>query len=133
MFAGRLKFDEAGNKLEQFKMESEIEQAVVPRSNFDNILQSFITVFQILIGESWNEIFYNCWKGASSASASGYFITMIFFGNIIMMNLFLAMLLGNFERASLVQQVESEEEKLTVLMPTNLVTHQEDAPVGQGQ
>lgn len=52
--------------------------------------------------------------------ASAYFITMIFFGNIIMMNLFLAMLLGNFERASLTSQVASEEEKLKILMPTNL-------------
>lgn len=77
-----------------------------PRSNFDNILNSCMTVFQILIGERWNEIFYDCWRGSSSLSASGYFITLIFFGNIIMMNLFLAMLIGNFERAYLTTSVK---------------------------
>ena len=35
-----------------------------------------------------------------------------------MMNLFLAMLLGNFQRASLISQVKMEEEKLHILAPT---------------
>lgn len=74
----------------------------VPRSNFDNIYNSFISVFQILIGERWNEIFYDCWRAKDALQTSTYFITLIFFGNIIMMNLFLAMLLGNFERATLI-------------------------------
>ena len=121
MFAGRLKFDADGGILSNFTTQEQLDEAIVPRSNFDNILQSFLTVFQILLGERWNEIFYDCWKGSSGMLASAYFITMIFFGNIIMMNLFLAMLLGNFERASLKSQVASEEEKLKILMPTNLI------------
>ena len=35
-----------------------------------------------------------------------------------MMNLFLAMLLGNFERANLRSQVAAEKAKLSVLMPS---------------
>lgn len=76
-----------------------------------------MTVFQILIGEHWNEVFYDCWKGSGAFVASGYFITLIFFGNIMMLNLFLAMLLGNFERASLISEVSNEESKLAELMP----------------
>ena len=106
MFAGRLKFDQKGFPLGEPATEwAQIEALTVPRSNFDNIINSFITVFQILIGERWNDIFYDCWRGGGSLVASGYFITLIFFGNIIMLNLFLAMLLGNFERASLIQHV----------------------------
>ena len=102
LFAGRLKFDDNWNKIGvQVTEMSQLDALNVPRSNFDDILQSFLTVFQILIGERWNDIFYDCWRGSSSLTASAYFITLIFIGNIIMMNLFLAMLLGNFERASL--------------------------------
>ena len=102
LFAGRLKFDANGYKIQvEVTEESQLAALIVPRSNFDNIMQSCLTVFQILLGERWNEIFYDCWRGSTSLSASGYFITLIFFGNIIMMNLFLAMLIGNFERANL--------------------------------
>ena len=76
-------------------------------------------MFQVLIGERWNEIFYDCWRGIGSLWSSVYFISLIFFGNIIMMNLFLAMLLGNFERASLFSEIAEEEEKLKILMPTS--------------
>ena len=72
------------------------------------------------MGERWNEIFYDCWRGNGELQASGYFITLVFFGNIIMMNLFLAMLIGNFERASLIAQVNKEEENLSLLMPTTI-------------
>ena len=50
--------------------------------------------------------------------AVAYFVGIIFFGNIIMMNLFLAMLLGNFEKASLINSIEVEQEKLKVLYPS---------------
>ena len=113
MFAGRLRFDQNGLPMKDTVTEwSQLESLNVPRSNFDNIIQSFITVFQILMGEKWNEIFYDCWRGGGTLVASGYFILLIFFGNIIMMNLFLAMLLGNFERASLIQHVNSVESEL---------------------
>ena len=41
---------------------------------------------------------YDCMRGTSWHFAF-YFITLIMFGNIIMLNLFLAILLGNFDRA----------------------------------
>ncbi len=41
---------------------------------------------------------YNCIK-ARGIVACIYYITLILFGNIVMLNLFLAILLGNFEKA----------------------------------
>lgn len=105
----------------------------MPRSNFDTFGMSFITVFQILIGESWNLIFYDCWRGKGHVLASIYFVTLIFFGNIIMMNLFLAMLLGNFERASLQCKVREQEEKLKVLMPTTTQSNNPAVPDDQAE
>ena len=43
-----------------------------------------------------------------------------------MMNLFLAMLLGNFERASLISQVSQTEARLKILMPTTSVRKSAD-------
>jgi len=43
---------------------------------------------------------YDCIRTAGPIS-SLFFITLIMFGNIVMLNLFLAILLGNFDRARL--------------------------------
>lgn len=43
---------------------------------------------------------YDCIRTAGPL-ASLYFITLILMGNIVMLNLFLAILLGNFDRARL--------------------------------
>jgi hypothetical protein len=88
-FAGKLTFNQEGF----FD-----ENGEVPRANFDTIYWSAITVFEVLIGDNWNEVMYNCILSLGGVS-SLYFITLILFGNIIMLNLFLAILLGNFDKS----------------------------------
>ena len=70
--------------------------ADIPRSNFDNFFWSMVTVFQILSGENWNSIMYDCWK-AKGWLGVGFLISLIVIGVFIVMNLFLAILLKNFE------------------------------------
>jgi len=53
----------------------------------------------VLIGDNWNEVMYNCMI-SRGWYACFYFISLVILGNIIMLNLFLAILLGNFEEAS---------------------------------
>lgn len=55
-------------------------------------------MFQVLVGEEWNYIMYDCMRSRHMVY-SFYFIVWILLGNIIMLNLFLAILLGNFEKA----------------------------------
>jgi hypothetical protein len=50
------------------------------------------------LGEGWNEIMYDAMRCVGSISAV-YFVPLVLFGNVIMLNLFLAILLGNFEKA----------------------------------
>jgi hypothetical protein len=69
-----------------------------PRANFDTIMWAALTVFEIMIGENWNSVMYDHMRAAGSASCV-YFIALVIMGNIIMLNLFLAILLGNFDRA----------------------------------
>lgn len=93
-FAGKVTFDEDNNYL------SKAEGGISPRNNFDEVWWSIITIFQVLLGEGWNEIMYNCMRTASSEfTVAIYFFILVIFGNVIMLNLFLAILLGNFEKA----------------------------------
>ena len=88
-FAGNLKFDEDGHYS---------SNGSVPRANFDTLYWAAITVFQVLIGDNWNQVMFNCELALGQVSAI-YFISLILFGNIVMLNLFLAILLGNFDKA----------------------------------
>jgi hypothetical protein len=51
-----------------------------------------------MIGENWNSAMYSHMRTVGTGSAM-YFIGLVIFGNVIMLNLFLAILLGNFDRA----------------------------------
>ena len=88
-FAGNLKFDDDGYY---------DSNGNVPRANFDTLYWAAITVFQVLIGDNWNQVMFNCELALGRVSAI-YFISLILFGNIVMLNLFLAILLGNFDKA----------------------------------
>lgn len=72
-------------------------QDYVPRSNFDGLFWSMTTVFQILSGENWNTIMYDARRATTSDWAVVYFISLVVLGSFIVMNLFLAILMKNFE------------------------------------
>jgi hypothetical protein len=89
-FAGKARFDEDGAV--------DIVNGVSPRINFDNTKWAALTVFEVMIGENWNAVMYDHMR-ALGDGACVYFIALVVLGNIIMLNLFLAILLGNFDRA----------------------------------
>jgi len=119
IFAGKLNFDEKGHSLTNVEIDPGTS-VYLPRSNFDTLLWAIITVFQILIGEEWQTVFYDCYRGAGAMVSTAYFMSVILFGNLIMLNLFLAMLLGNFEKASLLGQVKTEEQRAELLYPQGI-------------
>ena len=67
-----------------------------PRANFNDFWSGLITVFIVLIGEDWNSSMYDHVR-ASGWGGYIFFITLFIFGNLILLNLFLAILLKNFE------------------------------------
>lgn len=77
----------------------------ISRSNFDDTLSAFTTVFQCLTEESWNFVMFDGIRSAGW-SALVYFLAVMVVGNIIILNLFLAILLGNFSLDE--QQTEVE-------------------------
>jgi len=103
MFAGKFKFDKEGN--------FDPDNGEVPRANYDEILWAIVTVFQIMIGDQWNMVMYQAYS-SSSKSAVSYFFFLVLFGKIILLNLFLAILLGYFEQASLMIREDQENQLL---------------------
>ena len=95
ILSNRLRFSNVNNVALKLSDEG-YEEAYVPRANFDSFYWSMVTVFQILTGENWNTIMYDCWK-AKGMTATFYIISLIIIGVFIVMNLFLAILLKNFE------------------------------------
>lgn len=85
----------------------------VPRAHFDSFLWGCTTIFQILTGENWNVIMYDGIKAAGWGFIV-YFVMVVVFGNFVILNLFLAILMMNFEMARermREQQREREEER----------------------
>jgi hypothetical protein len=67
-----------------------------PRANFDTFGASIVTIFIVLIGEDWNNVMYN-YVRATDQSAMIFFVSLTILGNLVLLNLFLAILLKNFE------------------------------------
>lgn len=67
-----------------------------PRANFDFFLYAITVIFIVFIGEDWNSSMYDGYR-AGGPGAYVYFISLFIIGNLILLNLFLAILLKNFE------------------------------------
>lgn len=68
-----------------------------PRTNFNNFLQGFTTIFVILIGDGWNNIMYDHMRTNGMGVSIPFFVSWYILGNLVLLNLFLAILLKNFE------------------------------------
>lgn len=69
----------------------------VPRTNYDNFNAAFLTTFQILTIENWPTLLYDSLRcGVSIPITILYYISWIFLGNMMLLNLFLAILLDAF-------------------------------------
>ena len=91
-FAGKFKFLDHGEGA------LDMENGDVPRSNFDTLKDALLTTFVCFIGDNWTYVMYDAMRSSGSLF-SVYYVIVIAFGNIVMLNLFLAILLGNFDKA----------------------------------
>ena len=107
-FANRLRYDEDGYPIEDIGSDEWKNPAIWPRSNFDDFNHAFGTVFQVLTTENWNNIMYDC-RRSTGAGSIIYTCSLIIVGNYIFMNLFLAILLGNFSE----EEEESQDSELS--------------------
>ena len=66
----------------------------LPRWNFTDFMHSFMIVFRVLCGE-WIESMWDCMYVAGPACVP-YFLATVLVGNLVILNLFLALLLSSF-------------------------------------
>ncbi|XP_019398025.1 PREDICTED: voltage-dependent T-type calcium channel subunit alpha-1G [Crocodylus porosus] len=90
------------------KFASERDGDTLPdRKNFDSLLWAIVTVFQILTQEDWNKVLYNGMASTSSWAAL-YFIALMTFGNYVLFNLLVAILVEGFQTEGEVSKSDSE-------------------------
>ena len=86
------------------------------RNNFDKPWFGFITIFIVFVGDDWNSIMYDHYRFFRNANSPYAYPTVIFFmilyilGNLVLLNLFLAILLSNFDPTNTEVEVPDEEE-----------------------
>jgi len=80
-------------------------KGVSPRINFDTIQNSLLSVFIIITGENWQMIMFDHARCAGSFTAYFFFLTVIVTGNIILIRLFLAILIGNFLNTEMKKEI----------------------------
>ena len=97
MFSYKVKFKDALLS-EPFHEDDDLEgqEVFYPRTNFNNFINGFTTVFIVLIGENWNTVMYDHIRTLGWTSKI-FFFTLFVQGNLVLLNLFLAILLKNFE------------------------------------
>ena len=66
-----------------------------PRGHFDSFHAAFVTVFQLLTLENWQLVLFSGMRSFGGWSVF-YFLSWIFIGNFVLLNLFLAILLDSF-------------------------------------
>uniref|UniRef100_A0A672YE18 Voltage-dependent T-type calcium channel subunit alpha-1H n=1 Tax=Sphaeramia orbicularis TaxID=375764 RepID=A0A672YE18_9TELE len=94
----------------KFGLQMENGDTIPDRKNFDTLLWAIVTVFQILTQEDWNVVLYN---GMASTSpwAALYFVALMTFGNYVLFNLLVAILVEGFQAEGDANRSESDDEK----------------------
>uniref|UniRef100_A0A7N8Y2J3 Voltage-dependent T-type calcium channel subunit alpha-1H n=1 Tax=Mastacembelus armatus TaxID=205130 RepID=A0A7N8Y2J3_9TELE len=94
----------------KFSLRTENGDTIPDRKNFDSLLWAIVTVFQILTQEDWNVVLYN---GMASTSpwAALYFVALMTFGNYVLFNLLVAILVEGFQAEGDANRSESDDEK----------------------
>ena len=87
LFGFKIYYDEDG--------QIDVDGKFPPRPNFNSVYNGFVTIFVVFIGEMWNEVMYDHYRGEKVASLI-FFPLLYVTLNLILLSLFLVILLKNF-------------------------------------
>jgi hypothetical protein len=69
--------------------------------NFNTFLDAFVSVFIVLANDGWFRLYINHYRATNTPLASSiYFFTLLILGQFILLNLFISVLINNFEETS---------------------------------
>ena len=93
-----------GMELFAYKLPSDNEvrfdDPIRRRSTFNTFIESFFSVFIVLVGDGWTDIYFDHYRHIDIFTSSLFFMTLIILGQFILMNLFISVLIENFEQLS---------------------------------
>uniref|UniRef100_A0A8C1I6F2 Voltage-dependent T-type calcium channel subunit alpha n=1 Tax=Cyprinus carpio TaxID=7962 RepID=A0A8C1I6F2_CYPCA len=99
------------------KFGSERDGDTLPdRKNFDSLLWAIVTVFQILTQEDWNKVLYNGMASTSPVAAL-YFIALMTFGNYVLFNLLVAILVEGFQTEEVTKREDLHGQLSCIQLP----------------
>ncbi|XP_074519059.1 voltage-dependent T-type calcium channel subunit alpha-1G isoform X4 [Halichoeres trimaculatus] len=99
------------------KFGSERDGDTLPdRKNFDSLLWAIVTVFQILTQEDWNKVLYNGMASTSPVAAL-YFIALMTFGNYVLFNLLVAILVEGFQAEEVAKREDLHAQLSLIQLP----------------
>jgi Ion transport protein len=81
------------------------ELGVSPMFHFDDFINSLFTVYVILTNDGQSIIYYNFYRAVGAAKSTVYWVAMVIFGQKIIVNLFLAFLLENFDENAMNERI----------------------------
>ncbi|KAM4731897.1 LOW QUALITY PROTEIN: sodium channel, voltage-gated, type I-like, alpha [Anableps anableps] len=85
------------------------EDCTLPRWHMNDFFHSFLIVFRVLCGE-WIETMWDCMEVAGKAPCLILYMTVMVIGNLVVLNLFLALLLSSFSADNLMKSGEDDNE-----------------------
>ncbi|XP_035253616.1 sodium channel protein type 4 subunit alpha A isoform X1 [Anguilla anguilla] len=89
------------------------EDCELPRWHMNDFFHSFLIVFRILCGE-WIETMWDCMEVAGTAMCLIVFMMVMVIGNLVVLNLFLALLLSSFSGDNLAGGDDEGENNLQI-------------------
>ena len=78
----------------------ELHEQTFPASTFNTLIDAFTTVFIILANDGWSTIYVIFTRAMGSIKSTLYFLSLLVVGQYIVLNLFIAILILNFEEES---------------------------------
>ncbi|XP_017213150.2 sodium channel, voltage-gated, type I-like, alpha isoform X1 [Danio rerio] len=86
---------------------------MLPRWHMNDFFHSFLIVFRVLCGE-WIETMWDCMEVAGQPLCLTVFMMVMVIGNLVVLNLFLALLLSSFSADNLAVSGEEDENNLQI-------------------
>ena len=71
----------------------------LPRQNYDSFYNAFLSVYQVLTIQSWENLLYSSLKAQYAIFVVPFYVSWILIGSYTTFNLFLAVMLNTFTEA----------------------------------
>ena len=111
LFSNRLRFDRQNKPVQYFApINPEITSPEFsrPDSNFDSFYNALLSVFIVIANDGWTVLYFDHYRTVGPVTSTLFFGSLVVLGQMILFNLFLAILLQEFESKKYKEKPEKE-------------------------